>query len=262
MGKLAGKVAIITGSSAGIGRATALLFAQEGASVTIHGRNEKSLQETQNQLKAQGVQDNRILVVQGPIEEAETCENLVNETIKKFGKLDVLVNNAGIGAKPGLDTLSLENFDYTFDVNLKSVVRLIQLSTPHLEKTQGNIVNVSSIAAIRSSPNPFYASAKAALDHLSRGYSLILAPKGIRINVLNPGAIDTEFGVKRGLPQEQYDKFVDAFVKAAVPMNRIGTAEEMAKIILFLAVDATYMTGDNITAGGGCQNYFPLPKVN
>uniref|UniRef100_A0A914CZQ3 Uncharacterized protein n=1 Tax=Acrobeloides nanus TaxID=290746 RepID=A0A914CZQ3_9BILA len=119
MGKLTGKVAIITGSSAGIGRATALLFASEGAFVTIHGRNEKSLEETQNQLKAQGVHDNRILVVQGQIEEAKTCEDLINETIKKFGKLDVLVNNAGIEAKPGIESLSLENFDYTFDVNLK-----------------------------------------------------------------------------------------------------------------------------------------------
>uniref|UniRef100_A0A914CKM8 Uncharacterized protein n=1 Tax=Acrobeloides nanus TaxID=290746 RepID=A0A914CKM8_9BILA len=261
MGKLAGKVAIITGSSAGIGRATALLFASEGASVTIHGRNEKSIQETQSQLKAQGVEDNRILVVQGQIEEAETCENLVNETIKRFGKLDVLVNNAGIGAKPGLDPLSLENFDYTFDVNLKSVVRLIQLSTPHLEKTQGNIVNVSSIAAIRSGPRPFYSAVKAALDHLSRGYSLILAPKGIRINVLNPGFIKTEFGLKFGQTQEQYDKFHNE-LKASVPLNRIGTAEEMAKLILFLATDATYMTGDNIIAGGGLQNYFQLPKVN
>uniref|UniRef100_A0A914E300 Uncharacterized protein n=1 Tax=Acrobeloides nanus TaxID=290746 RepID=A0A914E300_9BILA len=246
MGKLTGKVAIITGSSAGIGRATALLFASEG------------------------VHDNRILVVQGQIEEAKTCEDLINETIKNFGKLDVLVNNAGIGAKPGIDTLSLENFDYTFDVNLKSVVRLIQLSTPHLEKTQGNIINVSSIVAMRPVRKPkinrsFFLEHQSILrlcqSCISRGYSLILAPKGIRINVLNPGAIKTEFGLKLGRTQEQYDKFHNE-LKASVPMNRVGTAEEMEKIILFLATDATYMTGDNITAGGGLQNYFPMPKVN
>uniref|UniRef100_A0A914CSC0 Uncharacterized protein n=1 Tax=Acrobeloides nanus TaxID=290746 RepID=A0A914CSC0_9BILA len=244
MGKLDGKVAIVTGSSSGIGQATAVLFAEEGASVTVHGRSSESLQKTQTLLKSKGIPESRILVVQGVIEEDKTCDDLINKTVQKFGKLDVLVNNAGIRGKPGLDYYSMENFKYTFDVNLKSVVYLTQLAIPHLEKTKGNIVNISSAGSIRGNPSsPFYSD------------------KGIRINTLNPGVIATEFGVKMGQTPEQYEAFRNAVSNSIVPMKRDGTPEEMAKTILFLATDATYMTGANIVADGGVVNFSPTPKL-
>jgi len=263
MGKLDGKVAIITGSSAGIGKTTAALFAQEGASVTIHGRSSESIKKTFELLKSNGVPENKILTVQGQIENEQTCHDLINKTVQKFGKLDILVNNAGIGAKTGVDPFPMENFNYIFDVNLKSVVLMTQLAIPHLEKTNGNIVNVSSIGALRASAIfPFYSMAKAALDHFGRCYSLILADKGIRINTLNPGGIDTEFAFKIGFNEDQYNKFVDAFSASCVPMKRYGFPDEMAKTILFMATDATYMTGANIVADGGAVNFSPMPKLD
>uniref|UniRef100_A0A914EP72 Uncharacterized protein n=1 Tax=Acrobeloides nanus TaxID=290746 RepID=A0A914EP72_9BILA len=141
MGKLEGKVVIVTGSSNGIGRATAVLFAEEGASVTIHGRSTESLKTTEEILKSKGVPDSRIAVVQGVIEEEKTCEELIQKTVDKFGKIDVLINNAGIAFKKGVDPSSLENYQYLLDVNLKSAVHLTQLATPYLEKTKGNIIN-------------------------------------------------------------------------------------------------------------------------
>uniref|UniRef100_A0A914CDX1 Uncharacterized protein n=1 Tax=Acrobeloides nanus TaxID=290746 RepID=A0A914CDX1_9BILA len=262
MGKLDGKVAIVTGSSAGIGRYTAALFAEEGASVTIHGRSSESINKTVELLKSKGVPESKFLVVQGQIELEQTCHELITKTIEKFGRLDILVNNAGIGGKAGIDLLSMENFQYTFDVNLKSVVLLTQLAIPQLEKTKGNIVNVSSIAALHAGAMvPFYNMAKAALDHFGRCYSLILADKGIRINTLNPGGVTTEFGLKLGMNDEQLENWQRKFAETCVPMKRFGVSEEMAKTILFLATDATYMTGANIVADGGTINFAPMPKL-
>uniref|UniRef100_A0A914E422 Uncharacterized protein n=1 Tax=Acrobeloides nanus TaxID=290746 RepID=A0A914E422_9BILA len=263
MGKLDGKVVIVTGSSAGIGKTTAALFAQEGASVTIHGRSSESLKKTFELLKSKGVSENKILIIQGLIEEEKTCHDLVNKTVEKFGRIDVLVNNAGIGGKAGLEPTSMENFKYVFDVNLKSVVLITQLAIPYLEKTKGNIVNVSSIAAIKPSNMwPFYHMAKAALDHFGRCYSLLLADKGIRINTLNPGGVDTEFGFKIGMTEEMYERLKTEYSDSNVPLKRFGTSEEMAKVIFFLATDATYVTGANIVADGGTVNFAPMPKLN
>uniref|UniRef100_A0A914CTA4 Uncharacterized protein n=1 Tax=Acrobeloides nanus TaxID=290746 RepID=A0A914CTA4_9BILA len=262
MGKLDGKVAIVTGSSCGIGQATAVLFAEEGASVIVHGRSSESLQKTHNLLKSKGIPESRILIVQGVIEDDKTCDDLINKTVQKFGKLDVLVNNAGICGKHGIDQNSMENFKYVFDVNLRSVVYLTQLAIPHLEKTNGNIVNVSSGGSIRANPDAaFYCMTKAAMDHMTRCYSLLLADKGIRINTLNPGFTATEFGVKMGMTLETYKEFRDAVTSAIVPMKRDGSSEEMATSILFLATDATYMTGANIFADGGYVNFSPTPKL-
>jgi len=261
MGKLDGKVVIVTGSSNGIGRATAVLFAEEGASVTIHGRSTETLNETEQILKSKGVTENRIAVVQGSIEEEKTCHELIEKTVEKFGKIDVLINNAGLGVKKGVHPLSLENYQYVFDVNLKSVVLLTQLATPYLEKTKGNIVNVSSIAALKASVMfPFYAMSKAALDHFCRCYSLILADKGIRINNLNPGGVETSIFDKSGFTKEQWGVFKN-HVEENTPMKRFGTPEEMAKTMLFMATDATYMTGALIVADGGNTLFSPMPKL-
>uniref|UniRef100_A0A914DVM2 Uncharacterized protein n=1 Tax=Acrobeloides nanus TaxID=290746 RepID=A0A914DVM2_9BILA len=250
MVKLDGKVVIITGSSSGIGQAAAVAFAAKGASVTIHGRSIDGLQRTIKLLKAKKCDSDRILMVQGNIENKETCHKLIDDTIEKFGRIDILVNNAGIAGKQGeKDPLSIENYEYTFDVNLKSVIIMTKLATPYLQKTKGNIVNISSVAGIRASSFfPYYSMAKAGLDHFCRNMSSILAEKGIRINNLNPGGTETDFQSKIAPNGKE---MVSQWAKKNVPMGRMGTSQEMAKAIVFIATEATYMTGSTIVIDGG-----------
>uniref|UniRef100_A0A1I7Z660 3-oxoacyl-[acyl-carrier-protein] reductase n=1 Tax=Steinernema glaseri TaxID=37863 RepID=A0A1I7Z660_9BILA len=147
MSRFANKVAIVTGSSHGIGQAAAVQLASEGASVTIHGRSLEGLQTTEKMILEKGVPTERILSVQGNIQDDETLKELVEKTLEKFGKIDVLVNNAGVVGLSG-DFDSMDAYEYIHDINIKSIVKLIQLAEPHLEKTKGNIVNVSSVAAV------------------------------------------------------------------------------------------------------------------
>ena len=207
-GQFAGKVVIISGSSAGIGQSAAALFAKAGASVTIHGRSEEKLQKTIQLIEKAGGSKSKILTVVGEITDENVQKNLINKTVEKFGRIDVLINNAGLMQKEGLeDYRSLENFDYVFDVNLRAPVAITELAVPHLEKTKGNIINVSSVVAQITTPRaPFYCMTKAALDHFCRNYAVILAPKGIRVNNVNPGATETEFGSRHGITGEVLKK--------------------------------------------------------
>jgi NAD(P)-dependent dehydrogenase (short-subunit alcohol dehydrogenase family) len=145
---------------------------------------------------------------------------------------------------------SMENLDYVLHVNLKSIIHLTELAIPHLEKTKGNIVSVSSIGSQKTFPsNPFYVITKAALDHFARNYAAILAPKGIRINNLNPGATQTAFGSRQGIPPEILQKMAESF---KIPLGRWGTSEEMAEFLVFMASEkASYMTGQIVNVDGG-----------
>ena len=207
-GEFNGKVVIITGSSAGIGQSAAILFAKNGASVTIHGRNEGNLQKTIELIEKAGGSKNKVLTVAGDITDESVQKNLINKTVEKFGRIDVLINNAGMKKKEGLqDERSLENFDYIFNVNVRAPVALTELVTPHLEKTKGNVINVSSGLAFKTLPiSPFYCMTKAALDHFCRNYAVILAPKGIRVNNVNPGVTDTDFNPRHGINREVWTK--------------------------------------------------------
>jgi NAD(P)-dependent dehydrogenase (short-subunit alcohol dehydrogenase family) len=201
-----GKVVIITGSSSGIGQAAAVLFAKLGASVTIHGRSEDGLKKTADLIQKAGAPKERIHSVRGSISDSEVQKALIDETVKIFGRIDILINNAG-GAKDSIDQRSMEALDYCIDVNLKAPIALTELAIPHLEKTKGNIVNVSSIASSKThSSMPFYCIAKAGLDHFARNYAAILAPMKIRINNLNPGATDTAIFSRSGIPPEMIEK--------------------------------------------------------
>ncbi|KAK0403235.1 hypothetical protein QR680_016800 [Steinernema hermaphroditum] len=249
--KYAGKVVIVTGSSSGIGQATALLLAQQGASVTIHGRSLAGL-KTEKLLIDNGISPQKIHVVQGDIVNTETEEKLINETVEKFGKLDVLVNNAGVVAKPGTDPEAEENLDFIFDVNLKSAIRLIKLATPHLEKTRGNIVNVSSVAAIKPFLEVSYSMSKASLDHYMRIKTPVLAQKGIRINNMNSGLVFTNIVSRTGCPQEAFEEHAKTMIERQIPLGRPGTCLEMANAISFLGSDeASYVTGTTMVCDGG-----------
>uniref|UniRef100_A0A914PSA7 Uncharacterized protein n=1 Tax=Panagrolaimus davidi TaxID=227884 RepID=A0A914PSA7_9BILA len=143
-----GKTVIVTGSSAGIGQSAAVRFGKEGANITIHGRNPDGIEETKKQLSKVGVGENRIQVVFGDMVKDKTLHDLVEKTVKKFGQIDVVVNNAGGSAvQEGYDKAEIDSLDYILKLNLKSVMKLNAIALPYLEKTKGNIVNVSSVDA-------------------------------------------------------------------------------------------------------------------
>lgn len=261
-----GKVVIITGSSSGIGQSAAVLFAKHGASVTIHGRSEEGIQKTKDLLKEAGIQEERILAVRGAVDDEKTLKALIDETVKKFGKIDILINNAAIAQKEGIkDQRSMENLDYLLQINFKrcalnkkkqeiqkiifsSVIHITELAIPHLEKTKGNIINVGSIASQESVPLfPYYSILKAALDHFARNYAAILAPNGVRVNNLNPGYTQTSFGPRHGYADEKIDE-----IAKGLPLGRRATSEEMAEFLVFMASEkASYMTGQIINVDGG-----------
>uniref|UniRef100_A0AC34QS51 Uncharacterized protein n=1 Tax=Panagrolaimus sp. JU765 TaxID=591449 RepID=A0AC34QS51_9BILA len=262
MPSFSGKVVIITGSSSGIGQSAAILFAKAGASLTIHGRSEEKLNETVKLIEKNGGDKTKVLIVIGEITDEKTQKSLIDKTIQKYGRLDVLVNNAGIAMKDGASPRCLENYDYVFNVNVRSPIALTELAIPHLEKTKGNVVNVSSIAAQKTVPMlPFYAMSKAALDHFARNYAVILAPQGIRVNNLSPGATDTDFTTRHGISQENYEKIKTNYVNT-IPLHRFATSDEMADFLVFMAsYKASFMTGQIVSVDGGSLVYSPMPTA-
>uniref|UniRef100_A0AC34RG45 Uncharacterized protein n=1 Tax=Panagrolaimus sp. JU765 TaxID=591449 RepID=A0AC34RG45_9BILA len=220
MGKFDEKVVIVTGSSAGISQAVILAFAKEGASVVLHGTNGARIEETRKLLEQLGVSEAKLLIVRGDISDENVQDRLIEETVEKFGRIDVLINNAGLGKKDGVDYHSMDNFDYVMGVNLRAPFRLTQLALPYLEKTKGNIINTSSIVSIaRTIDHPMmtvYGMSKVALDTFTKYECARLAKKGVRINNINPGAFATNIG-NRGDPMftpEQMAKVMEDGGKA------------------------------------------------
>ncbi|GMR45586.1 hypothetical protein PMAYCL1PPCAC_15781, partial [Pristionchus mayeri] len=254
-----GKVVIITGSSNGIDRGTAVLFAKEGAKVTITGRNQSALEETKQLCLTAGAKSEDILEVIGDITCEAFNEQLIATTVDKFSRLDVLVNNAGGASfeamgKPILD-VPLADFDKMIDLNVKPVIRLSKFATPHLEKTKGSIINVSSIVAqLRINTLAFYAAAKSTLDQITVQMARSLIKRGIRVNSVNPGPVLTNFIATAGASQEQQAKAYESMANnPAIPLGRIGVPEDIGHIIIFLAdrPKSEILVGNIITADGG-----------
>ncbi|KAI1700919.1 enoyl-(Acyl carrier protein) reductase domain-containing protein [Ditylenchus destructor] len=246
------KVVIITGSSAGIGQAAALDFGKEGASVVIHGQNAERLDKTESQLLEAGVPSEKILKVLGSLEDPDTASKIIEQAVQKFGKIDVLVNNAGAGSRPQeTNNDSLDNLDFIYKVNFRCVVALTQLALPYLEKTKGNVVNVSSVGGQKPfHMYTFYASLKAALDHFTRCYADKYGPKGVRINSVNPGPIRTYIQERTGIPG--MEQIMEQYAIENTSLRRFGESPEVSKIITFLASnDASYVTGALWVVDGG-----------
>ena len=190
-----GKVCIVTGSSSGIGEGIALLFAKRGASVTICGRDITRLQTVlRSCVEASGGHDDRFLAVAGDVVDSSVRQNIVQKTVDKFGRLDVLVANAGtMGAKTSIVNATEESYDQMMNLNCKSTFFLIQQALPHLESSKGNIVVVSSSMSlfVCSMSNTVYPMSKAAVDHMVRCLAVDLGPKNIRVNSVNPGFVPT-----------------------------------------------------------------------
>jgi len=244
-----GKVAIVTGASSGIGRATAALFAENGASVVAVGRNEKELAALSKSVdKNKGA----IKMHLGDVLEMTQIDRIVGDTMDTLGKIDVLVNSAGIIGNGTIENTTIDDWDRMMNINLRSVFVLMQKCVPHLEATGGNVVNVSSVAGTRAFPNVLaYCVSKSAIDQLTRCSALELASKGVRVNAVNPGVVVTKLHKRAGMDEKAYEGFLERS-KETHPIGRVGSSEEVAELIYYLASDkASWITGATYEIDGG-----------
>lgn len=245
------KVVIVTGGSSGIGAATAIKFAEEGAKVVIVGRNEKKLQNVSAQCEKAG---SKPLVIVADVTNDEQVKRIINDTLKRYGKLDVLVNNAGAAAQTSiLAPEALQVFDRLNAVDLRSVVYLTNLAAPHLIESKGNVINISSTAALSVSTliGFAYHTVKAGLDHFTRCVALELASKGVRVNVINPGPVKTDI-IETFVKDENVQQQMWEMMKEATPLKKISESEEIGDLVLFLASDkARSITGATFVVDNG-----------
>jgi NAD(P)-dependent dehydrogenase (short-subunit alcohol dehydrogenase family) len=244
-----GKIAIVTGASSGIGRATAVLLAKEGATVVAVGRNEKELDSLKDSL---GSNTGAIRIQLGDVTDVSQLDRIVSETAQHFGKIDVLVNSAGIIKNGTIESTTPDDWDTMMNINVRSVFNLIQRCIPYLIASKGNIVNVSSVAGTRSFPGILsYCVSKAAVDQLTRCSALELASHGVRVNAVNPGVVVTNLHTRSGMDQQAYAKFLE-HSRETHPIGRAGRPEEVAELIHFLASDkAGWVTGATYEIDGG-----------
>lgn len=249
MGKLVGKVAVVTGGNSGIGLATARMFKEEGAKVIITGRSEEKVKAAADELGAVGfVADvSRI---------ADTAK-LAEYVGKEFGKVDVLFINAGIFQPAPVGQISEEMFDHQMGINFKGAVFTLEKFLPILSEG-ASVINLSSVNAYTGMPNTaVYAASKAALNSYTRTAATELAPLKIRVNAVNPGPVETPIFEKTGMPESQLSGFAEA-MQNRVPLKRFGKPEDIAKLVTFLASDdASFITGSEYNIDGGI-NINPL----
>jgi NAD(P)-dependent dehydrogenase (short-subunit alcohol dehydrogenase family) len=240
-----GKSAVITGGNSGIGLATAKMFHDEGAKVTISGRDQKTLDA------AVATIGPGTLAVKADVTNLADLDRFFAQAVAKFGKIDVLFANAGIAKFASAADSTEQMFDETFDINVKGLFFTLQKALPHLNENAG-IVLTSSVVTSKGNPgSSVYSASKSAIRSLARTFAAELLPRGIRVNVVSPGPICTPILGKSGMPQSGVDAFEDA-VKTRVPMKRLGTPEEVGHAVLFLASgEASYITGVDLNVDGG-----------
>ena len=245
MGKLQGKIALITGGTTGIGHATARLFHAEGAKVFVTGRNEKNIDAAKTMLPK------NVTVIKSDAGSLADIENLVGELKNTTGKVDVLFLNAGIAVMKPFEATNEEEYDNMLNVNLKGPFFTIQKALPLLG-AGASIILTSSIAGHKGfAMMAAYSASKAGIRSLGGTLGAYLAERGIRVNTISPGAIMTPIYEKSGLPKEAMDGLAQT-INQTVPMHRFGNPEEIAKAALFLASeDSSYLTGTDIVVDGG-----------
>src|SRR5882724_3246726 len=245
--EFSGKIAIVTGASSGIGRATAIAMTQQGASVALVGRNERALRQTVIECDSE-----RVLTITADVTKDQDLPRIISETIERFGGIDILVNAAGILSSGTIETTTEDQWDQMMTINVRSVFRLMQLATPALIKHKGNVVNVSSVTGLRAFPGVLaYCVSKAAVDQLTRCSALELAPKGVRVNAVNPGVVITEIHKRGGMSEDAYNAFLERS-KQTHPLGRVGSASEIAELVFFLASErAAWITGVTYSIDGG-----------
>jgi NAD(P)-dependent dehydrogenase (short-subunit alcohol dehydrogenase family) len=245
MGRLSGKIAVVTGGTTGIGLSTARLFAAEGAKVVVTGRNAQTLAAARDELE--GVAD----VVESDAGDPRQVRSLFEEIGRQYSRIDVLFLNAGIARFAPLADSSEELFDETIRVNLKGPFVALQAALPFLNRGASVIVN-TTVGTDRALANAaVYSASKAALAALARGAAVELASRGIRVNAVQPGPITTPIFGKLGLSAEARDAFAKR-VAEQLPLGRFGSPDEVARAALFLASDdSAFVTGHELSVDGG-----------
>lgn len=248
---LSGRVAVVTGGGTGIGGATARLLAERGAEVVLAGRRIETLEAMAETIRADTGQ--RVLSVATDVRKPEACKALIEATLAEFGRLDVLVNNAG-GAHGhvGLHRMDLAKWDRDIQLNLSAAQYCAQAAFPYLRRTGGCVVNVSSMAGVNGTQGVgAYSAAKAGLQMLTKVMSAEWGPSGIRVNCVAPGMTATE-AAELGWDKRGFD--AAAVAKSAFSLGRYGTMREVAQAIVFFASDAaSYITGETLAVGGGAK---------
>lgn len=247
--KLAGKVAIVTGASKGIGAAIARQLAAEGASVVV---NYSSSKEGAERVVADITRSGgKAVAVQANISQPADIERLFAETRNAFDKLDILVNNAGIYEFAPLESVTPEHFHKQFDLNVLGLVLASQQAVKHFGAGGGSIVNISSVAATLAPPTAsVYSATKAAVNAVTRSLAQELGPRKIRVNAVNPGMVETEGFHSAGIAESEFR----AATEAQTPLGRIGQPQDIAPAVAFLASDdAAWITGETLYISGGLR---------
>ncbi len=245
MGKLIGKVAVITGGGSGIGLASAKLFAQEGANVVIVGRTKSSLDEAAAEIGEYAV------AIVADVSDLDALDALYAEVGTRFGRIDVLFANAGVNNLASFEAVTPEDFDRQFNSNVRGLFFTVQKALPLLSEGASIILN-ASVAHKKGSPlHSVYAATKAATRSFARSWTTDLKGRNIRVNSLSPGLIETPIFGKLGVPAEAIKDALPALL-AVMPMGRVGRVEEAATVALFLASDdSSFVTGIDLPVDGG-----------
>jgi len=236
------KVVLITGGGTGIGKATASAFIAKGATVVITGRRQTVLEQTTKELGAQSY------AIAGDVSKSGEPSRIIEEVIRKFGQLDVLVNNAGTGSMGPLSQTSDEIIESIYRTNVFAPLALIREATTHLAESKGAVINISSVAASGMMPGvAAYASSKAAVEHATRLLAAELGPMGIRVNAVAPGLTDTDITEEVKANEQMLGMII-----AQTPMGRLGEPKDIANAVILLAESrAGWITGQCVQAGGG-----------
>jgi 3-oxoacyl-[acyl-carrier protein] reductase len=249
MGKLSGKVAVVTGASKGIGAAIAEDLAANGASVVVNYASSKSGADAvvEKITKAGG----KAIAVGGSVAEPEQIKKLIDETVKAYGKIDILVNNAGIFDFGPLETITPEHFHSQFNINVLGLLLTTQAAVPHFPAEGGSIINISSVVAtLAPAGGSVYSATKGAVDTITLSLSKELGPKKIRVNSLSPGMVVTEGAVSKGFIGSPFE----AKAVEETPLGRVGQPNDIATAVTFAASDdAGWVTGQIIKVSGGAR---------
>jgi len=247
--KLAGKVAVVTGASKGIGASIATHLAAEGAAVIVnYSSSKEGADKTVAAITGSG---GKAISVQGNVAKKEDIGRLFAETMKAFGRLDVLVNNAGVYEFAPLEAITPEHFHRQFDLNVLGLLLTTQEAVKHIGPEGGSIVNLSSVVSSLTPPgSSVYSGTKAAVDALTRVLSKELGPRKIRVNSINPSMVETEGTRGAGITEGEFRKQIEA----QTPMGRIGQPQDIATAAVFLAsADSSWITGESLLVGGGLR---------
>lgn len=243
------KVILLTGASSGIGAACAEYFGKEGALLALVGRNAGKFELVAERLRSKGIETEPLIIL---ADVSVDAERIISETIEKFGRLDILINNAGFAVFDSLDAMEMTDYDAMMSTNVRAVVQLTKLAVPHLIESNGNIINVSSGLATIAIPHAVaYAISKTMIEQFTKCLAMELGPKGVRVNCIGPGVIDTEFHTTQGVTEDQYSFMCENY-KRIHPIKRMGTKEDCVNGIAYLAGErANFVTGLILPIDGG-----------